>query len=62
LIEEVGMKRHMKSFTVVKKGTASEKAELKAWLLRRTVFAQAVSNEAVRAGIQRRGDSSGRSA
>jgi hypothetical protein len=56
------MKRQLRSFTVVKKGTASEKAELKAMLLRRTVFAQAVTNEAVRAGIQKRGASTGSSA
>jgi hypothetical protein len=48
------MKRQLRSFTVVKKGTASEKAEFKTLLLRRTTFGQAVTNEAVRAGLQKR--------
>ncbi len=51
---EVGMKRQTRVFTVVKKGTLSEKAEFKALFLRRAAFGQAVTAEVVRAGLQRR--------
>ena len=50
------MRRQLKQVTVVRKGTVAERTEAKTFYLRRSAFAQAVTNEAVRAGLQRRDD------
>ena len=46
------MKRAPKTFIVIKKGDHSERAVLKAMMLRETVFRASISNEKVRAGLR----------
>jgi hypothetical protein len=48
------MKRHSKTFIVVKKGSASERADYKALYLQRTAFGKQIKVATIRAALRPR--------